>query len=362
MTHEPTRDILKTQSLDVIRADIHTQQLEHIASQKEMLAGSPELRQIIGEVAGLRGVSVNTEYEDFAGLKDSMRAVFDFRTRKDGSYGERSEAEENAKEFLSTASDDLKDRIYKAAEGFGLTGDTEPEDPNVKAAVILGGAGKSPLDRTRYAKDLIDEGKLVPEYIVSLGSERPIVTERDKKGENEYDRAGSYSEGAKTEYDLMVAAAKEVFGAEVAENDVVEWTDPKIMGGVPSKHKIAFIPATDAHPPIFIISSAVLTHPFMTRMVEGKKIEAVRNRSNTEDTFATLARTNSLEPGDKVVAVTNAHFRPFQGAAAAGQLGEYGIQTEVVGYDPTRYNNPAKRIDELMQEMLTTADSLAQAA
>ncbi len=349
------------ENLDSVRREIHARHTHQLNEQKDALVSNPNVRQILGEVAQIRGVESDTEYEDFAGLYTSMRSVFDFRTKADGSYGERWDAEANAKEFLSSCSPELTEKIYSLAEQFGLTGDTVPTDKKAKAAVILGGGGKSPLDRTQYAADLIAGDKLDPDYIISLGSERPIDEKRDDKGENEYDRAGDYAKSAKTEYDLMVCAAQEVFDAEISDKDVIEWSDPEIMGGLPRIHKIAYIKATEFHPPIFIISSAILTYPFRATQVNGVDKEVVRNRANTEDTFATLAKMTGFEPGSKLVAITNAHFKPFQGAAASGQLGEYGMDTEVVGYDPGRYNNSPKRTDELLQEMLTTASSLTKA-
>jgi hypothetical protein len=347
--------------IDFLRKEIHDRHIDQLNAQKEALVSSADVRQIIGEVAHIRGLEADVEYQDFTGLYASMRSAFDFRTKADGSHGERWEAEENAKQFLSECTPELSKKIYTIAEQFGYTGDTIPSDKRAKAAVILGGGGRSPLDRTQYTADLIAEGKLESDYIISLGSDRPIDTKRDEKGENEYDRAGEYALGAKTEYDLMVRAAEEVFGATISETDVIEWTDPEIMGGIPRIHKIAYIEANDVHPPIFIISSAILTYPFRTTKVKDRDMEVRRNRANTEDTFATLARMPGFDAGDKIVAVTNAHFKPFQGAAASGQLGEYGMDTEVVGYDPLRYGVAPKRSDELLQEMLTTASSLTKA-
>lgn len=363
------------ENIDAVREEIHMQQAERIVAQKEAMVASPELRVLLGEVTAVRAQAEGrelpdmTSYEDFGGLHKAIRTIFDFRTNPDGTYGERWEAERNAQPFLNACSPELKQRIYSTAEMFGLTGETAPESPYAKAGVILGGGGKAPLDRTQYAADLISEGKFMPEMIISLGSDRPIDTKKDEKGENEYDRAGAYAEGAKDEYDLMVKAAEVAFNAKVTERDVIEWTDPRIQNvyadksgaQLSRKHKVAYIPGTDEHPPIFIISSAVITDPFRTTKKNGVEKEVVRDRVNTEDTFATLARVGGFEPGSKLIAFTNMHFVPFQGAAASAQLGEYGLNTEVVGFDPQRYGNTPKKPHELLQEMATLASSLSKA-
>jgi hypothetical protein len=351
-----------------VQREIAQHQHQKIETQKAALVANDDLRGLLQEVVAIRSQAEGavledlSEYTDFAGFYRAARHAFDFRTRKDGSYGERWEAEANAEAFLQAASPELMHRVYSVAELFGLTGDTELQQKEVQLAIILGGGGKSPLDRTQYAADLIEKGALAPEIIVALGSDRPIDTKRDKNGQDEYDRAGDYAAGAKTEYDLMVKAAERVFGIAVTQGEEIEWSDPAIMGGLPRRHKVAFIAQTATRPPVFIISSAIVTYPFRTTKKDGKEVEVVRERANTEDTYATLARIANLEPGSIVAAITNAHFRPFQGAAASAQLGSLGMYTEVIGYDPQRYHNEPKRTDELLQEMATLASSLNKAA
>ena len=359
-THEqPVQAGIAEQKLIGAREQIHQNQIEHVLDQQKALTENEVLKEVIREVATLRGRTVDIDYKQFNGpdgeksLRASMRAVFDFRTKKDGSYGERWEADENAKEFLELCSPELADKIYAVAEFFHLTGTSEPSTAEVEAGVALGGGGRSPFDRTMFQKELIDAGKLKPNYIVALGSSRAVDAAEIK-------RAGGYAEGAQTEYDLMVNAAKEAYNITVDAADVLTWKDQKLGSGLMNENKVAYLPANGNRPDMFILSSAMLTNPYRQTVVDGEKRTVLRQRTDTADTFAMLGRMANFKPGDKVVAITNAHFRPFQGAAAAGQLAKYGVETEVVGFDPKHFDNLPKRSDELLQEMLTTADSLAK--
>ncbi|MDB5183267.1 MAG: hypothetical protein JWO47_1051 [Candidatus Saccharibacteria bacterium] len=187
--------------------------------------------------------------------------------------------------------------------------------------------------------------------VAMLGRDRPV-------DQAERARAGEYAGDAASEFELMIAAAQTVFNAELQADDIYELMDPKIADNLPRHARIAYIQATSHHPDIFILSAPMLTDPFEIR--NGKL--GTRNRTNTRDTYNMLSKVAGFIPGDKAVAVTNAHFTPFQGADAAGQLASFGVETEVVGFDPNHFGNPAKKSNELLQEMLTAAESLAKAA
>lgn len=346
-------------------AEIRAKHLKQIGELKEALVNSPELRQTIKDVASIRKElgdpnlanfdleSVDT-YEDFEGARLAMRQAFDFRTKPDGTFGERWEADERVAQYFKPATTpELEEKIYKTAELFGLTGDSQPENPDVDAALILGGGGKSPLDRTLYTKELIDTGKLHTKKIVSLGSERKI-------NDAERARGGDYAKDAQTEFDLMVAAIETAYDIKVNQEDVFEWIDHNVEFDIPKKHKVVGIAAAEGkHPNIFIVSSAIVTDPFVDATKDGRHIKILRNRANSADTFKVF---KDLDDSEKVAAVTNAHFAPFQGAAAAAELGSKGIDVEVVGFDPQHFGNAPKKSYELVQEMLTTADSLAVAS
>lgn len=320
-------------------------QRESISDLRTALATDLEISQLISDVSILRYGHPSANYEDFEGMRGAMRPAFDFRTRSDGSYAERKDAE-------NLASDpELESRVYSIAERLGLTGDTVPENPKARIALVLGGAAKSPLNRTRYTQEMIDRGYLNVEMIALLGSERPV-------DESERNRAGEYAKEVKTEFGLMVAAAETVYGTKLEPEDIYEGTDPAVPSNMPRHFKIAHIAANGTHPDILIVSAPMVTNPFEVR--QGK--ERARARANTADTYAVLAKVADFQPGDRAVAITNAHFRLFQQADAVGQLAKYGVESEVAGYDPKHFDDAPKTANELLQEMLTAADSLAKAA
>jgi len=325
--------------------DIARFQLERLMTQCDVLAHDDGLRSLLGAVSLQRFGYLAPEYNNFEELRAVMRGAFDFRSRADGSYAERTDAEDFA------CDEAMAENIYRIAEGFGLTGDTIPEKADAKVALVLGGAARSPLNRTRYTQEMIDNGQLKVDLIAMLGSERPV-------DEAERSRGGEYAKDSKTEFELMVAAAEAVYGTKLKPEDVYEGNDPAVADNMPRHYKIAHIPANSKHPDIFIVSAPVITDPFEVR--QGKV--GARTRANTRDSYAVLARVANFQPGDRAVAVTNAHFRPFQGVDAAGQLASIGVESEIVGYDPKHYGESPKKANELLQEMLTAADSLAKAS
>lgn len=358
---------------------IQIRQRERLNEQKEALVQSPELRETILGVAAVRqnfgdpnlaGYDISTlgEYGDFNGARRAMRLAFDFRTRPDGSFGERWEATERVGQYLTPGlTPELEAKIYSASEKFELTGDTAPKDPEADAAAVLGAGGAAPLDRTLYTKELIDDGKLIVPKIVALGSERAIDDAERKRG-------GEYAQFAQTEFDLMVSAMAVAYNLN-PDNEAFRWLDPSVYRDypdaidleyelpsgikIPRTHKVISIEGdpNEGRPDIFVVSSGIVTNPFMETLDDkGVPIRTLRTRANTADTFNIFGK---LDTAKRVVAVTNAHFRPFQGVAAAKQLGELGIDSEVVGFDPSHFGKPRKQSHELVQEMLTTADSLA---
>jgi ABC-type amino acid transport substrate-binding protein len=87
-----------------------------------------------------------------------------------------------------------------------------------------------------------------------------------------------------------------------------------------------------------------------------------RKRANTPDTYSLFAKVAQYGPGSRVVAITNAHFVPFQGADAVMEFKNLGIDSEVAGFDPKHFNNPPKQPKELLQEILSVSNSLTKAA
>jgi hypothetical protein len=335
------KELDKSNPVEQIQRENH----ESLTRQMEALATNPALRELVRDIGMMRfnyDNSLPYELGDFEGLHAAMD-VFDSRTKKDGTYGERNDAEE------LIFDDETDDRIYSLAQEFGLTGDTVPSTKDVDAALVLGGAGKSPLTRALYTQELMDTDRLNTNTIIFLASDRPVDEDEQKRG-------GEYAEGATTEFELNIKAAEKVFGVEFQDSDIISFTDPSVTREIPFHARIAHTQDASGRD-IFVISAPITTDPFEIR--NGKEI--IRRRANTRDTYAMLKAVDALRPGAHVVGITNAHFVPFQGADAKGQLGALGIAAEIVGFDPSHYGDPQKPSQQLLQEMLTVADSLARA-
>ena len=137
---------------------------------------------------------------------------------------------------------------------------------------------------------------------------------------------------------------------------MVEFTDPNVPHGFPNHARVAHNKDKSGRD-IIVIAAPLVTDPFEVRNGE----EIIRRRANTRDTYAMLRKMADLKAGANVVGITNAHFVPFQGADAQGQLGLMGIQADIIGYDPSHFGDKQKTSQELLQEMLTVADSLKKA-
>lgn len=321
-----------------------------VFSQLRQLASDPEIQQLVGDISNERfGDAVSYELGNIKEFSASMQTAFNFRIA--GAERGNATSLEHGEQFT--------DRIHKLAEKVGLAGDTVPTEPKADAVLVLGGAGKSPLDRTKYTKELLSNKTLDTNTVVLLGSSRPV-------DDAERSRGGAYAKTAQTEYDLMMCAAAEVFDISFNEQDEIVGYDDKVPTGFEGSWKIAHAVVDGIN--VFVLQSPMLTeqrfYPDTMTIKDGAHVEKLGNRrarANTSDTYNMFAKVAELQEGSKVVAVTNAHFRPFQGADAVAELSTYGIKTEVVGYDPSHFGNPPKKNEELLQETLSAVNSLNNA-
>lgn len=339
---------MSTPEISGIVAEIADEQYANVLEKQQALVDNEALRRVVGQVAVVRGLNPG-EYDDFDGLCTALSETFDFRSGSDGKPKERWEAD--ASDFLTICTPELETEIYGVASEFQLTGDSVPKNPHVDAALVMGGANKTPLIRTRYAKKLMGSRLLVPQKVIGLGSSRVV-------GDEERDKAVEYAPDAQTEFDLMCGAFEEVFDVEIGDGHIKTWDEPRLVPELPSECRIARVEGDErlGRPELLVASAAILTNPYRVTRKNGQDFKTLRDRANTEDTLELFGRAGILTAGQSAVLVTTQKFVPFQGAAAMGQLGSRGIRTEIVGYDsPTQP-------DQLLQEMLSAAKSLKRAA
>ncbi len=316
----------------------------------ERLVTDNELRDMITGVVALRQSNLDPkvdgveaqDYNDLSGLSESLRHAADFRTGPNGEYRERWESDEDAKKYLDGMSDELREAIYDSAQRYSLVGSTSHVDPKKDAELVLGGGGAAPLDRSLYTVKQLESGLLVTDTVIGLGSERAVE-------DDERSRAGDYARSAKTEEDLLRLGLAVAFDVDpdsyTVEEKVVETLHPE----VPNIQRVGHLAVQGLE--VVVVSAAVITDPYRSN---GK----IRNRSNTTDTLQTVINEKLVQPGNEVGLVTNAHFRPFQGADAKNILGRYGIRSEVIGFDPSEFDRPEKKPHELLAELLTLVERL----
>jgi hypothetical protein len=306
------------------------------------------------------------QYEDFDGARQALRMAFDLRTKEDGSYGERKDADERAETyFYPGLTDEIKEQINAAAEVAKLSGDVEPEQAETDTALILGGAGRSLLDRTAYGKELIDQGKMKPKKIVILASERPV-------NDAERGRAGEFAANASTEFELGIASYEEVWGVTVDRTNIVEWADHSIdpfpledQEGIPFSnrvHKVIHMegdPET-GRPDAFFVSSAIVTDPLGDATKDGQPIKIIRNRANTDDTFETFSRLDEPKPKSRITMITKTIFLPFQKTAAVLRLAKRGVIVDAASYDSTHFGGVEDKPHAQGLEILSLADALSK--
>jgi hypothetical protein len=152
-----------------------------------------------------------------------------------------------------------------------------------RTAVVLGGRRLAPLNRTRAAARAMRRQPGPPPRVVMLCGHRPLDAL-----ERESEEVRSYAPSARTERDLMAAAASEAFGEEPAvEVELVEVPDPE--------------PGA---------------------------------RASTYETLRAIAENPALARGPVAVA-TSPTCRPFQYLEAARALGlPHGLTCELIAHPP----------------------------
>lgn len=160
-----------------------------------------------------------------------------------------------------------------------------------RTLVVLGGRRMAPLNRARAAARAIRAASLAPARVVLLSAARAL--DRD---ERESPEVLAYAPGARTEADLMLAAAERVFGA------------------APKRPELC------AASPLGELS-----------LVEAPAPDGAR-RASTYDTLRHVADDLAIET-EPIGLVTSPTCRPFQYLDAARALGlHHGLSFELVAH------------------------------
>lgn len=216
---------------------------------------------------------------------------------------------ENARWLIEAdLSMEQKQLVKKAAEDLGLTGKEIPKEKEFDYILVLGGARMSCLNRTRYARELCDKHGIETGQIVCLTGMR-LLSETEKAVTD------TYAPSAETEFDLMEAAVKQVFG-ELSELSREE-------------HK------EDANR-----SHAVVEYGDTRRVsvMAAPSLEPDKRRANTADTLLYFANRQNIGTDKKILMITSQIYVPYQQMEAWRTLGiPQGHYVETVGF-PTEWS------------------------
>jgi len=258
---------------------------------------SPELRWLVENVPGRREAGAAAEplrwpdglderldggHADLDRVLDLFGALCEWE-RPGTVWDYREAGERSLREALSNEPPVPAEAVAKRAETLGLRSEgrlrTEP-----RTFVVLGGRRLAPLNRARRAAEAMRHLPPGPLRAVMLCGRRPL-----EPAERESDEVRGYASEARTERDLMTAAAERAFAAESAvEVEMVEVSDP-----------------------------------------------APGHRASTYETLRTLGEAPGIGRGSLAI-VTSPTCRPFQYLEAARALGlAAGRRFELIAHPPS---------------------------
>ena len=100
------------------------------------------------------------------------------------------------------------EKIEASVAALGLTGETTPEGTDFDHFLVIGGARYTNLLRARYAREMAI-GRRVGHVVLAAASRRLLDSEEDA--------IDAYAPGARTEFELLAAAAADAFGLDTRE-------------------------------------------------------------------------------------------------------------------------------------------------
>lgn len=277
----------------------------------------------LSEMAQLFGVEELPEdrHERLCVLQDVARDHWDFRKG----------AERQAVDWNHALLDDPDSvqwqTIFGAADKLGLVENTEPENKNPDALVVLGGANKAPLDRLRYGIEAVHEFG----YVTYLGSNRKV-------SDAERAKAAEYAPDAQTEFDLGCGAVETLLGAHATdevrtERDGDVWLTRVYEFEKDGATKQAFVLGTP------------------------QTIGA--RRANTYDNYKFFSNRAELaeNPDQHIVAVTTGFYSCGQHLPGVQELtARYGTKIETIGHS-AEYSGVVRKPAQLLQETKAAIDA-----
>lgn len=285
---------------------ISDERVAQIASSIEQWLSTPSLHKL----AAIFGVSVPGDF-DVRGLSKwflEFSDAWDFRGRQKQAFDRK--VGEGARWLLADGdlTEEQKKSALTAALDLGLIDNDTPSSDCYDYVWILGGAKLSCLLRSRLAKQAITISKKPPKAVVMLASMRPI-------GDGEREATNTYAPSAATEFDLFVAAAQKVFGADS------DFTEERFDddGNANNSWIIRKYPA-DGYA-LFVIAAP--------------SSEPEKRRANSADTYEFFFDRFKADKGSNILLTTSQIYVPYQHLEAVRTIAiPHRINLDTIGFVP----------------------------
>ncbi|WP_231995096.1 hypothetical protein [Mycobacterium sp. 852002-10029_SCH5224772] len=268
--------------------------------------------------------------DDFSGVWDYRGRA---RARRSGEQVRCQDADGGARWMIPRLDlpDGQLDTITTLAQQLGLTDESWPTDTTFDYMLVIGTGRYSNMLRARWARDLAAENRVG--HIVLAAASRRLLPSED-------DAVASCAPGARTEFDLLAAAAADAFGMDTRE--VVR--HGRQRDGDPHRGRMVWR---------FGEHSNDLGLPIT--LIEAPSPDPNNRRATSADTFTFTARTLDMQQSSCLL-VTGQPFVPYQNFDALRTLTlPFGIGIETVGFGIDRYEglhdmdlqHPAKLLQEV---------------
>lgn len=293
------------------------------------------LAQLVGMFGGVFPRHASLEAR-LAAL-DEFSAVWDYRgrarARRGGQRVRCQDADGGARWMIPRL--DLPDRqldtITMLARQLGLTDESRPTDAAFDYMLVIGTGRYSNMLRARWARSLAAENRVG--HIVLAAASRQLLP-------SEHDAAASCAPGARTEFELLAAAATDAFGVDTRE--AVRRGRQRV--GDPHRGQMVWRFGEDSNDAGLPIT-----------LLEAPSPDPNNRRATSADTFTFTARSLDMRRSSCLL-VTGQPFVPYQNFDALRTLAlPFGIGIETVGFGIDRYEglhdmdlqHPAKLLQEV---------------
>jgi hypothetical protein len=223
------------------------------------------------------------------------------------------------------------ERIETAVAALGVANETTPQGTDFDYILVIGGARYTNLLRARYAREMAT-GRRVGHVVLAAASRRLLDSEQDA--------VDAYAPGARSEFELQVAAAADAFGLDTAE--LAEHTRERIDQPQRDETVWSFPPQSNA-----------LGVPIT--LLETPSPDPDNRRANSADTYTFAAQTMDMHRSACLMVTGQPVGRYLHFEALRTLAVPFGIRVESASFGVDRYNrlgeldeqHPAKLLQEV---------------